>query len=213
MRNLIIAGTMLMSGMVASSPLLAQTSSDEVAQLKQRVALLEKQVQGMSQIIEPLKAQQAAEGRRKAFRDRFEKKMAQDQAKYTREQLREAEQLYQVANQNWGSTEANESLQNMIKKYPDINRTGCAVLYVAQRSSGDERANFLKQCIEKHNDCFYGDGVQVGACARLLLAEDYNTKGEQEKAAALYKEIRTDYADAIDHGGKLLVDSIKAESK
>ena len=115
MRNLIIAG-MLMSGMVASSPLLAQTSSDEVAQLKQRVAQLEKQVQEMSQIIEPLKAQQAAEGRRKAFRDRFEKKMAQDQAKYTREQLREAEQLYQVANQNWGSAEANESLQNMIKK-------------------------------------------------------------------------------------------------
>jgi hypothetical protein len=101
----------------------------------------------------------------------------------------------------------------MIKKYPDINRTGCAVLYVAQRSEGDARANYLKQCIEKFNDCYYGDGVQVGAYARLLLAEDYGRNGEQYKAAAVYKEIQAQYADAIDHGGKLLVDSIKAQAK
>ncbi len=212
MRNLVMTGIML-AGMVASCPLSAQTSSDELAQLKQRVAQLEKQVQEMSQVLEPIKAQQAAENRQKAFRARFGKKMAQDQAKYTPEQLREAEQLYQVANQKWGSSEATDSLQAMIKKYPDINRTGCALLYVAQRSSDDERANYLKQCIEKHNDCFYGDGVQVGAYARFLLADDYSKKGESEKAAALYKEIKTDYPDAIDHGGKLLVDSIKAESK
>lgn len=140
-------------------------------------------------------------------------KTAQDLAKYTPEQLREAERLYQVANQKWGSTEAKESLQNMIKKYPDINRAGCALLYVAQQSSGEERANYLKQCIEKHNDCFYGDGVQVGAFARFLLAKDYSQNGKQKKAAALYKEIRTNYADAVDHRGKLLVDSIKTEAR
>ena len=49
----------------------------------------------------------------------------------------------------------------MIKKYPDINRTGCATLYVAQKAQGDERARYLQDCIEKFNDCFYGDGVQV----------------------------------------------------
>jgi hypothetical protein len=174
---------------------------------------LEKQVQEMSKVLEPLKAQQAAESRRKAFRERFEKKLAQDQAKYTTEQLRDAEQLYQVANQKWGSTEAIESLQTMIKKYPDINRTGCAMLYVAQKSQGDERARYLRDCIEKFNDCFYGDGVQVGAYARFLLAADYLSKGEQDKAAALHKEIQTQYADAIDHSGKLLVESFKAESK
>jgi multidrug efflux pump subunit AcrA (membrane-fusion protein) len=212
MRNLIIAG-MLMSGMVASSPLLAQTSSDEVAQLKQRVAQLEKQVQEMSRIIEPLKAQQAAEGRRKAFRDRFEKKMAQDQAKYTREQLREAEQLMRVADEKWGSPEANGSCQIILKKYPDSNRAGCAMLYVAQTSQGDERAKLLQECIEKYNDCFYGDGVQVGGYARLLLAEDYMSKGEEKKAAAVYSEIKTKCVDAIDHRGNLLVDNIQAESK
>ena len=64
-----------------------------------------------------------------------------------------------------GTPEATESLQTMIKKYPDINRTGCATLYVAQKSQGDERAGYLQECIEKFNDCFYGDGVQVG-CTR-----------------------------------------------
>jgi hypothetical protein len=139
--------------------------------------------------------------------------MAQDRAKYTPEQLGDAERLYQVANQKWGSAEASENLQTMIKKYPDVNRTGCAILYLAQCSKGDERAKYLNQCIDKYNDCFYGDGVQVGAYARFLLAADYTGQGEQEKAAALYKEIQTKYADAIDHSGKLLVDNFKAESK
>ena len=212
MRNTIIVG-ILMSGMAASAPLFAQGNADDVAQLKQRVAQLEKQVQEISQLLEPLKAQQAADNRRKALRERFEKKLAQDRDKYTQEQLRDAENLYQVANQNWGTPEATESLQTMIKKYPDINRTGCATLYVAQKAQGDERARYLQDCIEKFNDCFYGDGVQVGAYARFLLAGDYMSKGEQEKAAALYNEIKAKYSDSVDHSGNLLVDSIKAESK
>lgn len=212
MRNVIIVG-MLLSGMLAGVSALAQAGGDETAQLKQRVEQLEKQVQEITQIIEPLKAQLAAENRRKSFRERFDKKMAEDRAKYTTEQLREAEQLYQVANQKWGTPEASESLQSMIKKFPDINRTGCALLYVAQRSEGDERVSYLKQCIEKFNGCFYGDGVQVGAYARFLLVDYFNGKGEQEKAAALYAELKTQYADAIDHSGKLLLDSVKPESK
>lgn len=202
-----------MSGMAAGSLSLAQTKTDSAAQLEQRVAQLEKQVQEMSQLLEPLKAQQAIDSRRKAFREKFQAKMAQDQQKYSPEQLRDAESLYQVANQKWGSSEASESLQTMIKKYPDINRTGCALLYVAQKSQGDERAKYLQDCIEKFNDCFYGDGVQVGAYARLLLAEDYRSKGEEGKAAALHGELKAKYADAIDHGGNLLVDTINARAK
>jgi hypothetical protein len=212
MRNTIIAG-ILMSAVAASSPVFAQTQAEELAQLRERVAQLEKQVQEISELIEPLKAQQAVEKRRKAFRARFERKMAQDQAKYTPEQLREAEELYQVANRQWGTPEAAESLQTMIKKYPDINRTGCATLYVAQRSQGEERTRYLQDCIEKFNDCFYGDGVQVGAYARFLLAGDYSRQGEQKKAEALYNEIKARYPEAIDHGGKLLVDYINARSK
>src|SRR5690349_21399563 len=152
MKNITVA--ILLSGIIVSSSLSAQTNSDEVKQLTQRVAELEKQVQEIARLVEPLKAQQSVENRRKTLREKFEKQMSRDQAKYTPEQLREAENLYQVANQKWGSAEATESLQAMIKKYPDINRTGCAVLYVGQRSEGEERVKYLRDCIEKYNDCF-----------------------------------------------------------
>ena len=212
MQNKIVLG-ILLYGIAASSPLLAQTQADEVAQLKARVAQLEKRIQEISQIVEPLKTQQAIDIRRKAFRDKFEKKMAQDRQKYTAEQLGEAETLYQVANQKWGSPEAAESLQTMMKKYPDINRTGCAALYVAQKSQGEERVKYLQDCIEKYGNCWYGDGVQVGAYARFLLAADYHNKGEEEKTRKLYDEIKVQYPDAVDHSGKLLAESLNVESK
>ena len=136
----------------------------------------------------------------------FMTRTAQDSGKYTPAQLNNAEQLYQVANQKWGTPEAKESLQTMIQKFPDINRTGCAVLYLAQMSQGDERAQHLQDCIDKYNDCFYGDGVQVGAYARFLLAKDYKSQGDTSKAKALFNEIKANYAGAIDHNANLLVD-------
>ena len=173
-------------------------------------ALLGYKVNQLEKMMTPVKAQQAVQARQAALRVKFDQKMAQDQAKYTPEQLRDAEQLYQVANQKFGTLEASNSLQTMIQKYPDIDRTGCAVLYVAQMSKGDSRARYLQDCIDKYNDCFYGDGVQVGVYARFLLAGDYRSKGEREKADALFNTIKSEYPDAVDHGGNLLVDSIKA---
>ena len=209
----IIAVVVLSSGLLLGSVASAQNNADELKQLSQRVAELEKQVQEIARLLEPLKAQQSVENRRKGLRDKFEKQMSRDQAKYSPEQLREAERLYQVANQKWGSAEASDSLQAMIKKYPDINRTGCAVLYVGQQSEGAERVKYLRDCIEKYNDCFYGDGVQVGAYARFLLAEYYKTNGQTKDAQELFNEIKTKYPDAVDHAGRLLVESIKAEAK
>jgi hypothetical protein len=101
----------------------------------------------------------------------------------------------------------------MVKKFPGTDRAGCAALYLAQMSQGDDRAKYLQDCIDQYNDCFYGDGVQVGVYARFLLAEDYQSNGEAEKAKALFNEIKAKYPDAIDHGGNLLVDSINAGSK
>jgi len=208
MRNPSIA-LVLMFALAGTAPAFAQTNADEIAQLKQRVAQLEKQVQELSQVVEPLKAQQAADKRRKALRVRFEKRMAEDREKYSQEQLREAENLMGIAEQHFGSAEANEALQTLLKNYPTSNRAGCAKLYVAQTSKGESRLTSLRECIEKYNDCFYGDGVQVGAYARFLLAEDYRNQGEERKAA-LYSEIRSRYPDALDHRGNPLVDGIKA---
>src|SRR5215831_152321 len=115
MRNRSIA-VILISGWAATSELFAQSTSEELAQLKQRVVQLERQVQEISRLLEPVKAQQAMENRRKLLREKFDKKMRADRQKYTSEQLDEAERLYQIANQKWGSAEAAESLQKMIKK-------------------------------------------------------------------------------------------------
>lgn len=211
MRYTMMAGIFL--ALAAGTSLFAQADTNELAQLNQRVGRLEKQVQELSQFVAPLKAQQAADSRRQALREKFDNKMARDREKYTRAQLAEAEQLYQVANQKWGTPEATASLEKMIKQYPDINRTGCAMLYIAQKSTGDKRAQYLQDCIDKYGDCFYGDGVQVGAFARFLLCQDYRAGGQDKKADALAEELKTKYPAAIDHGGNLLVDALKAGSK
>ena len=164
-------------------------------------------------ISQSLQQRQAARNRQRAFREKFNNRMAQDRDKYTAEQLREAEDLIRVADQKWRSPEAIESCQTIIKKYPGTDRAGCALLYLAQTSQGDERIKHFQDCIEKYNDCFYGDGVQVGAFARFILARDYRSHGEKQKAEALLAEIRSEYADAIDHDGNLFVDRLKADSK
>ena len=151
--------------------------------------------------------------RQKTLREKFVEKMVRDKAAYSQQQLKEAEHLYQVANKKFGTPEAKESLIALIEKYPDLDRTGCAVLYMAQMSHGDDRAQYLQDCINKYNGCFYGNGVQVGAYARFLLIQDYQKQGEPAKAEALINEIKTNYADAIDHGGNLLVDSLNTGAK
>jgi len=163
----------------------------------------------LAKALEPLKATQAAESRQRALRANFEKRMAQDRAKYAPDQLRKAENLTGVADQGYGTAEGSNTCQTIIRDYPDSNRAGCAMLYLAQMAEGEERAQDFQQCIDKYNDCFYGDGVQVGVYAKFQLAEDYQSQGETAKAKALFDEIKTKYPKAIDHTGTLLVDKIE----
>jgi hypothetical protein len=143
------------------------------------------------------------------LQERFVQRSAQDEGKYTPEQLQEAGQLYADANEQIGTPEAKANLQKMIQKYPGINRTGCAMLVLALISHGDEQVSLFKESIDKYSDCFYRDGVQVGAYARFCLATYYKSTGEMGKAKALFDEIKSRYPDAIDHHGKLLVDNIE----
>jgi hypothetical protein len=198
--------------LAAAIPVAAQTNTDDIAQLKQRVDALEKRVNAMSQLLEPLKAQQAADARRRVLHEEFVKRLARDNAKYTAAQLQEAEKMYQVANKQWGTPEAVDSLKAMIAQFPDLDRTGCAVLYLAQSAQGESRAKYLQDCITKFNDCYYGDGVQVGAYARYLLALDYRKQGDTPKAEALETDIKTQFPEAVDHDGNLLVESLGSSS-
>jgi len=166
------------------------------------VAALEKRISEMENSLQPVE-------RQRAYRVKFDQRSDLDRKKYTDEQLTEAEKMYQVANSKWGSPEAIESLKKMVEKFPDLNRTGCALLYLAQTTTGPESEKYFKDCIEKYNDCYYGDGVQVGAYARFCLADYYGKTKENEKAEALYKEIKDDYSDSIDHNGQFLINLIK----
>jgi TolA-binding protein len=137
----------------------------------------------------------------------------QDSGKYSADKIKEAEQLYQVANdrKNWRTQTAIDSLKKMIEKYPNLNRTGCAILYLGQMSEGDEQEKYWKEAIEKHGDSFYLNGVQVGALGRFYLGGYYRDHGDAEKSKQFWDEVLKDYPGSIAHDGKLLSALIAAE--
>ena len=93
----------------------------------------------------------------------------------------------------------------LVDKYDKANRTGCAILYLGQMTSGEEKAEHLKTAIEQFSDCFYGNGVQVGAYARFLLGHLYLDTDKPEQAKELFDQIKKDYPAAIDHRGNPLL--------
>jgi TolA-binding protein len=155
----------------------------------------------------------ATEKQRERQRQFAKARMRQDTRRFSKEQVAQAEELYQVANRNWRSEEAAKSLKTMIEKFPEMNRTGCAVLYLGQWSSGKQREEYLKRAVEKHSDCYYGNGVQVGGFARYLLGHYYGETGKTADAENLFDEIRKNYPEAITHRGDLLVAVLREEAK
>jgi hypothetical protein len=140
--------------------------------------------------------------------EKARQRMRQDAQAFSEQQRREIESLYQIANKKWQSEEARDSLKKLVDKYKKANRTGCAILYLGQMSQGDERIAYLKRAIADHSDCYYGDGVQVGAFARLLLGQTYLENGNADKAQPLFDEIRKDYPNSVDHRGNALVEQL-----
>src|SRR5437762_3243605 len=82
------------------------------------------------------------------------------------------------------------ALEKLVERFPDLDRTGCAVLYLGQMSDGPEKEQLLKDAIEKHGDCFYMNGVQVGAFGRYLLGVYYKEKGDNDKAAEVFEQLK-----------------------
>ena len=64
--------------------------------------------------------------------------------------------------------------------------------------------------MQEFGDCFYGNGVQVGAYARLYLGYHYKQIGKDKEAQALFDEIRQNYPDAVNHKGKSLLGMMPA---
>ena len=174
--------------------------------LTERVRALEERVARLEQPATVQRDDSAASGPSTDLRTRVRQRLERDRTLYSQDQLQDIERLYQVANKQWNSPEAKESLKQLIEKYPKANRTGCALQYLGQMSSGPEKEQYLRQAMNDFGDCYYGSGVQVGAYARLYLAYHYQQIGKTRDAEALFNEIRKDYPDAVNHKGRLLKD-------
>lgn len=83
------------------------------------------------------------------------------------------------------------------------------MLYLGFYAPTEERERYFKEAITRYSDCFYGNGVQVGAFARYGLAMFYRKTGKNAEALVLLKEILRDYPDAINHQGKPLKDDVQ----
>ena len=191
-----------------ASPVMAQDSA-KIKTLEDKVEALEKRIAAIeaatSPVVEKINVEQKVSEQRLKARER----MRLDLTVYSAGELREIESLYQVANQKWKSQQGKDSLKLLIEKYDKANRTGCALLYLGQMSTGDERENYLLEAIDDFSDCYYGDGVQVGAYARYFLAYHYKEVGEKEKEELMLKELKSEFPDAISHKGKMLSELIK----
>ena len=180
-----------------------------IAELTERVAELERRLDELEAKALPLIEEAAAKQRVDNARSKARARMRRDRGKYSPEVLGKVEELYQTANRHWQSPEAKEALQELIEEYPDLNRTGCATMYLAQMTQGEERVEYLMQAMTDFADCYYGDGVNVGAYATYHLACDHWQAGNYDDAKPLIEKIKTDYPDAIDHRGRALVDELR----
>ena len=207
-RNILIAWLIVSICAVTGLIYAADNKDPDVQALKQKVVELEQRIAELEKIVLQKGGNQAAQQNPTAVeaQKKARARMMKDQSKFTRAQLQEIEQLYQVANKKFGTQEAKDSLQKLVASYKDANRTGCAILYLGQTTKGEEQTKYLQQAIKDFSDCWYGDGVQVGSYARFHLGQVLLEAGKKEEAKKIFDEIRTSFPDAIDHSGNKLVD-------
>jgi hypothetical protein len=154
--------------------------------------------------------------REKALRDNdreAEQAMARDMKLYNNREFRELETDYQAASARFREADAKTALEAFLKKWPKGgNRVGCATLYLAQRSSGEERERLLRECMAKHDECYFLNGARVGGLARLYLWNHLLGTGKADEAAKVRAEIETKYALCNDHSSKLLIDLLQTDA-
>jgi hypothetical protein len=153
--------------------------------------------------------------REKALRENdrnAEQAMARDMKLYNNREFRELETDYQAASARFREADAKTTLEAFLKKWAKGgNRVGCATLYLAQRSSGDDRERLLRECMTKHDECYYLNGARVGGLARLYLMSHLMGSGKADEAAKVRAEIEAKYALCNDHSGHLLIEVLQAD--
>ena len=152
------------------------------------------------------KAEQEKQARLDRLRLKYLGRMNLDKKTYTSQEVAEIKQLYQEANNQQEAVDKKAALKTLVERYPGSNRAGCAMLYLAQMGrKGKDFEHYLIRCINEYSDCFYGDGVQVGAYARYRLWREYMKAGLAEEAQTISDEMATHFHDAVDHQGNILI--------
>tara|TARA_Y100000589_G_scaffold310733_1_gene329392 strand:- start:2325 stop:2978 length:654 start_codon:yes stop_codon:yes gene_type:complete len=189
---------------------LAQQEITQNISSDQRIAQLEAKVSQLEAALKPLLIEYEIKLRKNTARQAASKRMRLDQQTHTIDELKAMEGLYQLANKNLRDENAKSNLEKVIADYPKSNRAGCASVYLGQITAGDDQIKHLKQAIATYSDCYYGNGVQVGAYARLLLATRYAHDGKNAEAIKLLDELTKDYPRSLNHKGQPLEISVSA---
>ena len=137
--------------------------------------------------------------------------MQRDTRLYSAKEYQEIEVEYQAAAARYREADVRTVLEAFLKKWTKGNRVGCATLYLAQKSSGEEREKLLRKCIAEFSDCYYLNGCQVGALARLHLWSSLKSGGKTAEADTLLAELKTKFPLANDHSGKVFADILEAQ--
>ena len=137
----------------------------------------------------------------KSEKRKAKRRMYADMKKYSKKQYDEIQSLYQ-AMYKLKDPEKTAKLKELIFRYPKANRTGCAKLYLAYYTKGNAQATAYLKVIRKFSDCYYGDGTNVGACAKYFLARYYLSHKKMNKVKSIYEDLRANHSAAIHHNKK-----------
>ncbi len=126
---------------------------------------------------------------------RAKERYANDSKKHSAEDLKAFEELYKSVTK--GGIEGRTALLKLVNKFPDLDRTGCAVMQYAALCKGYERSNYWNMAQRDFSDCYFMNGVSVGALARYHLAREAFKNGDVQKGQRLLSEIKSKFPDAI----------------
>ena len=128
---------------------------------------------------------------------------------YTKNELREAEIILRFIENNPNDESNIKKINILRKKFPRANQTGCALITWALSQEKETKEKILLEVIENHSDCYFSDGVSVGAYSRLYLALHYRSINKIEQSMLLVNEIKLSFPYAIDHDGRTLSEHLK----
>lgn len=131
--------------------------------------------------------------------------ISEDKRKIGMEKFKLGERLEDDANKCFMDKRHDEGVnvcREIVKSLPVSNRAGCAMLYIGQFSDDREA---LENAVKSYSGCWYGDGVNVGAYSRFLLARMHLKEGNVNKHEEYMNWIKSNNINAINHRGHRLI--------